>query len=90
MEFPVATGFYEDASKPIASPECVNWIPQIPQEEALSSAQLIGTPGISLLANAGSLFARGSHVMGGISYTVAGDSLYRINSDQTSDNLGTI
>jgi len=90
MEFPVAGGFYEDASKPIASQECVNWIPQVPQTNALSPAQLIGTPGITQFAIAGEPFSRGSHVMNGIAYAVTGNLLYRVNSDGSTDSLGTI
>lgn len=89
-ELPIATGFYEDDSKPIAAQECTNWIPQVPQTNALSRAQLVGTPGIYQFASTGSSSCRGSHVMAGIAYTVNGTSLYRINRDGTTDNLGTI
>jgi len=89
-ELPIATGFYEDASKPIAAQECSNWIPQVPQTTALSQAQLIGTPGIDTFATTGSDSCRGSHVMGGIAYAVNGQSFYRVNRDGSTDNLGTI
>lgn len=89
-EFPIADGFYVDASKPIASQECVNWIPQVPQAQALSRAQLIGTPGISQFTTSGSSPSRGMHTMNGIAYSVNGETLYRINSDETTDDLGTI
>lgn len=89
-EFPIADGFYEDASKPIASQECVNWIPQVPQAAALSRAQLIGTPGITQFAIAGDSFSRGRHVMNGIAYSVSGNLLYRVNSDGTTDSIGAI
>lgn len=89
-EFPIANGFYVDDSRPIASQECVNWIPQIPQAQGLSRAQLIGTPGITQFATADVKPSRGSHVMNGIAYTVNNTTLYRINSDGTTTNLGTI
>jgi len=89
-ELPIADGFYEDASRPIAHQECINWIPQRPQANALSRAQLIGTPGISLFGTTGDDEARGHHVMNSIAYSVNGSSLYRINSNGTTDNLGTI
>lgn len=89
-EFPIAEGFYEDASKPIASQECSNWIPQVPQTNALSQAQLIGTPGISAFADSGNTPTRGSHVMNGLAYKVTGDTLWRVNSDTTTTDLGTI
>lgn len=90
VELPIATGFYEDANKPIASQQCINFIPQIPQANAISQAQLIGSDGIESFAVAGSSSSRGFHVMGGIAYSVNGTSLYRINSDTTTTNLGTI
>lgn len=89
-EFPIATGFYEDASKPIAAQECVNLIPRVPQTTGLSPAQLIGTPGISLFADVGNTPSRGRHTMGGIAYNIVGTTLYRINSDGTDTSLGAI
>ncbi|MEE8207793.1 MAG: hypothetical protein V3T88_02370, partial [Nitrosomonadaceae bacterium] len=89
-EFPIAAGFYEDASRPIASQECINWIPQVPQANALSAAQLIGTPGISSFADSGNTPTRGSHVLNGIAYKVTGTTLFSVNSDGTTTSLGTI
>jgi hypothetical protein len=90
MQIPIATGFYEDASKPIASQECINFMPVIPQTNALSRAQLIGTPGVSLRSEAGTKSSRAAHVMNGIPYTVNGTTLYRENDDGTTTSLGTI
>jgi hypothetical protein len=90
VELPIATGFYEDANRPIASQECINFIPQMPQAAALSQAQLIGADGIASFAVAGSSSSRGVHTMAGIAYSVNGDRLYRINSDGTTTDLGAI
>ncbi len=89
-ELPIATGFYEDASKPIASQECSNWRPQVPQTNAYTKAQLVGTPGISLFATAGLKPRRGERVMNEIPYVVTGNLFYRVNSDGTTTSLGTI
>ena len=89
-ELPIAEGFYEDASRPIAHQECIGWIPQVPQTTALSRAQLVGTPGISEFADTEDDNARGDHVMDSVAYSINGTSLYRINSNGTTDNLGTI
>jgi hypothetical protein len=89
-EFPIANGFYEDASKTIASQECINCIPQIPQAQALSSAQLTGTPGILQFATAGELSSRGAHEMKGVAYSVNGNMLYSINLDGTTTSIGLI
>ena len=90
IEFPIADGFYVDDSLPIALQECVNLRPSVPQANALSKAQLIGTPGISEFADTGMKAARGEHVMGGLPYSVNGNTLYRTNSDGTTTSLGTI
>jgi hypothetical protein len=89
-ELPISDGFYEDASKPISAQECVNWIPVVPQTNALSRAQLIGTPGLVQFATTGTSIARGEHTMKSIAYTVNGNNLYRTNANGTTDNLGTI
>lgn len=90
MELPFASGFYEDDTKPIASQECINWIPQIPQTNGISQAQLVQTPGISQFSNTNDFAARGEHEMAGIPYSVNGNTLYRWNSDGSSTSLGTI
>lgn len=89
-ELPIATGFYEDASKPIAAQECTNWLPQVPQTNAISQAQLVQTPGIEEFANTGNYAGRGFHEMDSIAYSVNGNTLYRINSDGSNTSLGTI
>lgn len=89
-ELPIATGFYVDATRPISSQECVNWLVQIPQTNGLSQAQLVMTPGVNLLATASNFGARGSIVMDSIAYTVNGNELHRLNSDLTVSDLGTI
>jgi len=90
VELPIATGFYEDANKPIASQECINFIPQIPQAQAISQAQLIGSDGIESFATSGTSSSRGAHTMGGIAYSVNGNTFYRINADKTTTALGAI
>lgn len=91
-EVPIATGFYEDESKPIAAQECTNWIPRI-QVSGVPQTKptLIGTPGISLFATTvNDKFARGAFVQNDIAYSVNGNNFYRINSDGTATDLGTI
>jgi len=90
MLIPISTGFYEDATKPIASQECTNWLPQIPQADSLGKMQLKQPAGISLFTTAGTKIMRGHHVMDSIAYSVNGNFLYRINSDGTSTSLGAI
>lgn len=89
-EIPLSTGFYEDSSRPIAAQTCINWIPVVPQTNALSISQLKGTPGLTQFATNGTKTNRGAHVMDSIAFFVNGDNLFRDNSDGTSDNLGAI
>tara|TARA_R110000850_G_C9996087_1_gene467978 strand:+ start:26006 stop:27457 length:1452 start_codon:yes stop_codon:yes gene_type:complete len=90
VEIPIAAGFYEDSSKPIAAQECINWIPVVPQTNALSIAQLKGTPGLTSFATNGTKNNRGAHVMDSVAFFVNGNNLYRVNADGTSDDLGVI
>ena len=90
VRLPIATGYYVDVSRPVAAQECVNFFVKIPETNALSEAQLHGTPGISQFATAGTRTARGSHVMGGIMYSVHGPDLYKINENGTSTLIGVI
>lgn len=90
MEIPIATGFYEDASKPIASQACINLRVVVPETNSLSTAQLKGTAGLTEFATNGTKNNRGAHVMNSIAFFVNGNTLYRVNSDGTSDSLGTI
>lgn len=90
VEVPISTGFYEDSSRPIASQVCINFIPVVPETNALSISQLKGTPGLKLFATNGVNSNRGAHVMDSVAFFVNGTSLFRVNSDGTSNNLGTI
>ena len=100
VELPIANGFYESNSLPIAAQQCLNWYPNIPQAPALSDGTLFGTPGIEQLTTTGTIaqINRGAHVMGDFPYFVNGNSLYRldrtINPDLTetfsTTVLGTI
>lgn len=80
VELPIASGFYESESLPIAAQECVNWYPNIPQTNSLSKATLFGTPGILELTTTGTVqqVNRGSHVKDGTPYFVNGTSLYEL------------
>lgn len=91
VRLPIAEGFYIDESKPISAQECTNWIPRIQKTKALAQPNAIGTPGISQFATAANDKAgRGSFVQKKISYSVNGNRFYRINSDGTVTDLGTI
>lgn len=90
---PFTNGFYKSDSLPVSAQECVNWYPSIPDAPALSKEILFGTPGISQVATAGGsggYASRGGHTLNGTPYFVQGSSLFRLNSDHTMDDVGTI
>ena len=100
VDIPIANGFYESESLPIAAQECVNWYPNVVQSAGLSQETLFGTPGINQLTTTGDAeqINRGAHVKNGIHYFVNDNSLYilerTINPDLsetfTATILGTI
>jgi len=99
-EIPLISGFYIDESLPVSHQQCVNLYEQIPNEAALSTKQLVGTPGITQLitTNLTQDSNRGSVVKDDIYYFVNGNSFYKLirtfgpyNSDVFSYSLiGTI
>ena len=90
QQVPIATGFYEDDTRPIAYQQCINWVPQIPGSGSLSEMQLKGANGVKEFATTGDKSCRGLHVMDGVAYSVSGNNFYRINSDGTVASLGVI
>ena len=90
---PIANGSYQSNSLPVSAQQCVNWFPQIPDVPSLAEELLFGTPGFYQVVSNGPTFisaCRGSHEMSGVAYFVNGENLFRLNSDQSSDNLGSI
>jgi hypothetical protein len=85
VPIPIANGFYESESLPLSAQQCVNWYPNIPQNQALSQENLFGTPGINQLATTGTIgqVNRGAHVKNDLPYFVNGDKLYSL--DRTID-----
>lgn len=82
IELPIANGFYISNSLPISHQECTNWVPVIAEKISLSVSQLIGSPGIRLIADSGGGIDdinRGMHDFTGIPYTVQGGDFYRID-----------
>lgn len=90
ISLPFAAGFYKDSSLPVSAQECVNFYINVPQTNALSSAQLVGVPGLKSLVSSGNEANRGAHVMGGVPYFVNGGALYKLGEDSTLTNLGVV
>jgi hypothetical protein len=89
QQLEIATGFYASDSLPLCAQRCINWIPVIPQAEALSQRALFDAPGIkSLLIVSG--VNRGGQEMKEVPYFVNGNSLFSVSSSYISTNRGTI
>ena len=80
-ELPLISGFYISDSLPISHQRCLNLYESIPDVEALSKKQLLGTPGVIQLVNTGyeQESNRGADVKDDIYYFVNGTTLYRLN-----------
>lgn len=90
---PIARGFYRSKSLPVSAQDCMNLFPHVVEQDGLNQEVLFPTPGVAQLATAGSDSAdanRGGIDMAGVPYFVEGESFYRMNSDNTLDNLGPV
>jgi hypothetical protein len=94
-------GFYVSESLPISAQRCVNWMPNVPQTSTITDANLFPTEGLNKLVSISDLpqnTGRGTHTMAEISYSVIGQTLYRLNrivvqgqeDSFTYDALGTV
>lgn len=90
VQLEISTGFYESASKPLASQQCINYIPVIPQASALNKRALFHTPGLKQFADLVNQPNRGSHELDGIPYFVNGNSLFNIDEFGAITNHGLI
>lgn len=83
-------GFYQHESLPFSAQRCINWIPQLPQNEALGNRVLIMRPGLKQFADTQTGVCRGAWVFNEVPYFVNGNSLFSISSTGVAANLGTI
>lgn len=89
-EIPIPLGFYQSESLPFSAQRCINWIPTIPQSEALSSRALMQPSGLTQLVQTGLGACRGAWVVAGVPYFVMGNSLVSMSSTNAITNHGTI
>ncbi len=93
VDIPFVGPSYESISKPFAAQECVNFYLEGAQAAAKSQQMLVGTPGFTTFVDLGeglANFIRGMWTFGGFLYVVAGQTLYKIDTDGNSTSLGTI
>lgn len=92
-ELNIATGFYASASLPLAAQRCVNWLPIVPEAEALSRRALFDVPGLTQRTLTGDTIDgvnRGSQWMSDTLYHVNGQNLYSMNARNVITKEGPI
>ena len=87
---PIPLGFYQSESLPFSAQRCINWIPVIPQGEALNNRALMMRPGLKQFADTELGACRGAWVFNEVPYFVNGNSLTSISSTGVVTNHGTI
>ena len=86
----IPLGFYQSESSPLSSQRCINWIPTIPEGEALNNRALMQPSGIIEFVNTGLGVCRGAWVMKEVPYFVVGNSLISLSEIGVVTNHGTI
>lgn len=90
---PITTGFYQSKVLPLSAQVGINCYPHITEGTGLVGESVFATPGLSQVATSGASVSqanRGAHVFSGRPYFVCGTALYRLETDNTLTNLGTI
>ena len=90
VALPIPLGFYQNESLPLSSQRCINWIPTVPEGEALNNRTLMKPSGITEFSSTGLGVCRGAWVMKEIPYFVLGNSLISLSSTGAVTNHGTI
>jgi Phage stabilisation protein len=87
---PVVGGCYSDDTRPYSQQDCINWIPE-PAEAAggRSDGILRQAPGLSLFSS-GTGVVRGLRNVEGALFAVIDTALYKVATDGSKTNLGTI
>lgn len=91
MRIPFLAQTHESATTVQSTQRCVNMMFEQAPANGVSTMTLIPVPGEQAFTTAGPGGpARGAHVMAGVHYAVVEQALYRIDSDGTATNLGTV
>ena len=90
MKSPILGSSYVARSVNAADNRLVNLFPEIVPEGGKEAAFLQRAPGLKVLATVGTGPIRGLWSYGGLGYVVSGIQLYKLNTDWTSQLLGTV
>ena len=89
--FQLPDGSYSDPTRPWSHQDLVNYLPMQAEMAGTRSGVLLRTaPGLKLIATLGTGPIRGIRDVEGTRFIVSGTTLYRLNADGTSDELGTV
>ncbi|MDT3468922.1 putative Ig domain-containing protein [Stenotrophomonas maltophilia] len=84
-------GFYKDDSLPWSCQDTVNWLPVMAEVSGTRSLTKLATaPGLKPWLTVGAGQIRGMHDLEGGRFVVSGQTLCRINPNNTVDPIGTI
>lgn len=87
----IVGGAYADDTRPWTSQDTVNWLPlQAERIGARSDWILRSVPGFRQYATTQNKPVRGAHDAEGLFLVVAGRTLYRVNTNGTTNSIGTI
>ena len=87
---PLGFSFYQSDSLMFSAQRCVNWIPTVGEDGALTQRYLAQPLGLKQLVDSGLGVNRGGLVMADIPYFVNGTSLISVSSTNVVTNHGTI
>lgn len=91
VDLPIVGPSYTDETRRFAYEECINLMPEKAETEGARARYLLRTSaGLAVFSTLISGAVRGIHEMGGLLYAVAGQTLFRVNADASTVNLGTI
>lgn len=90
INLPIPLGFYQSESPELSSQRCINWIPIIPEAEALNNRALMQIAGITQFSQTNAGACRGGRRLSGVPFFVNGTSLVSIDAFGVVTFRGTI
>lgn len=81
---------YKSRALPFSAQRTINYFAEAAPKDAKTPVVLYNAPGTKAFASNLNGAVRGSYIMGGVLYIVAGNVFYSVNSSGTATSLGTI
>jgi hypothetical protein len=83
-------GYYESSSLPLSHQNCINWIPIVVEDGALSQNAMLTPSSLTQFATGGASPNRGGQNMAGVPYFINGNILYSIDASGNETSIGSI